>query len=81
MTDFSTWSRENLEAFAREAADSNKALLLQWRHELTGHATLMRFYSVSTTDDLIRAQALHIERLQSKVPPLVEVPHQPARFA
>lgn len=32
------------------------------------HATLMRFYNVATTDDLIAAMARHIEKLQSKVP-------------
>ena len=33
-------------------------------------AQLMRFYSVSTLEDLVRIQSQHIERLQAKLPPL-----------
>lgn len=41
---------------------------------------LMRFYSVDTVDDLIAAQAKHIDRLQAKLPPLRdEMPQEPER--
>lgn len=39
-------------------------------------ATLMKFYSVNTLDDLVKAQAEHVERLQAKL--LVFEKTQPA---
>ncbi len=36
---------------------------------LSDNEQLMRFYSVTTTQELINAQACHIERLQAKLPP------------
>jgi hypothetical protein len=32
------------------------------------NAELMRFYNVGTLQDLVKAQAAHVERLQAKLP-------------
>lgn len=34
------------------------------------HSRLFRFYNVTTVDELISIQSLHIQRLQSKLPPM-----------
>lgn len=34
---------------------------------------LMRFYGVSTMEELVRAQELHIQRLQASRPPINQV--------
>jgi hypothetical protein len=42
--------------------------------------TLAQFYGVSTKDELIAAQAHHIEKLQIKLPPIRdEFRHRPVR--
>jgi hypothetical protein len=38
----------------------------------TATKTLMRFYSASTLEELVLAQAHHIEKLQAKLPPLAD---------
>ena len=40
--------------------------------------SLMKFYAVSTTAELIAAQAAHIERLQAKLPQAPSFAHQRA---
>lgn len=42
-------------------------------------SALMRFYSVETLPDLVKAQAHHIEKLQAKLPPIRDVAVQRVR--
>lgn len=37
MADFSTWTRENLEALATDLAANNKVLLVEWRDGVKQH--------------------------------------------
>lgn len=44
-------------------------------------AELMKFYSVSTLEELILIQARHIERLQAKLRPMPDTQPRKSRFA
>lgn len=53
-----------------------------WGHSFMSEEQRMlaRFYDVNTKDELIAAQAKHIEKLQNKLPPLVDrEPRNPRR--
>lgn len=52
--------------FARAYADFHHAFVRDERHQL------FKFYGVDTMEALVEAQAKHIERLQSQLPPTVK---------
>lgn len=69
-----TVNAEEIEEACDLAAAELERLGLNCSNETTGvpvelpHQTLMRFYGVTSIDELIDAQAKHIEKLQQKLP-------------
>lgn len=59
----------------------HEAAILDFREDAVSNEQLMKFYDVSTIDDLIRAQCHHVEQLQKKMPKARDNFPSPPRFA